>query len=82
MNAISAVRTIMRNNKITIKELSEALGMSQHALQARLSHTRKSSLSLDNINVICQQLGYKMVIMPAAIRTNGYELDDGLEDPL
>lgn len=82
MKAINAVRDIMTRNSISIKQLSESLDITPHTLQARIDLKRASSLSIDRLNAICRQLGYKVVIAPAAVRTPGYELDDGLEDPL
>ena len=80
MNAINAVREIMRKNSITLKSLGEALGLPQRTIQARLDLKRNSSPSINPLLAMCRQLGYKIVILPAAVRTPGYELDDGMEE--
>ena len=79
MKAVTAVREIAKNNGVALKEIAASLSLKEGTLAARLAPDRKSSLAVDTLNEIVNVLGYKLVLMPAGVKTPGYEIDDGLE---
>lgn len=61
MNAADIVKTAMKNDKITQKELAEALGFaSQQAIGNML--TRKNGMRLDNFVKVMGEMGYEIVV--------------------
>lgn len=82
MTAIEVIRELLKSNSITQTTLARSLNLKPGTLSARLAPERVSSLSVSLLNQMAHCIGYKLVLVPAGIKTPGYELDDGLDDPL
>lgn len=82
MDAVHAMRDILEAQGVTYSDFAKTLGLKKGTLTARLAPERASSLSVSTLNQMARVVGYKVVLMPAAVKTSGFELDDGLGDPL
>ena len=85
MTAKQVIAHVMKTDGWTQPALVEALknfgqNMTVQSLNERLSTRRSSSLNAANMNAMLRALGYKVVVMPADMRTpdGGFEIDDGL----
>lgn len=82
MDSVHAMRDILAQQGVSQAEFARTLGLKKGTLTARLAPERASSLSVATLNQMCRVVGYKVVLIPAAVKAPGFELDDGLEDPL
>lgn len=74
MNAITAIREIMKSQSVGVNKLADRLGMKQNALSMRL---KQKSISVEKLSETLRMLDYKVVLIPreARIPEGGFEIE-------
>ena len=74
MNAISALREIMKIQSVGVNKLADRLGIKQNSLSMRL---KQKSISVEKLSETLRMLDYKIVLLPreARIPEGGFEVE-------
>ena len=71
MKPSEIIRNIMNEKNCKPIDLAKRLEISKQTLNGRLT---QDNISIDKLNKILKQLDYKIVIVPNAIKSKGYEV--------
>lgn len=74
MNAIAAIREIMKIQSVGVNKLADRLGMKQNALSMRL---KQQTISVEKLSETLRMLDYKVILVPRETRLpeGGFEVE-------